>query len=196
MCPPSGLTQVRRSDAYAVRLADNAASGRCGLRTMRLPFGGHGLGLSGVREDLPLLDQEIGEQHHDLVMSSLASELDLLLGTVIINNATGARWRRSPNGQPAILTASAGELDVVAMVNRRIGPGGPRAQALRRLSRRSRWPGQASALASALAPARTRISRLTSAGGLRTTRRLPVHVRKAKGLEAGHTATVRPAVRV
>lgn len=87
---------------------------------------GRGLALSGVPEDLQLLDQEIGEQPHDAVMQALAAEVGLFLGTVIINSAAGARWRVWPNGHPVILTASGRELDVVAIVSRRFSTDRPR----------------------------------------------------------------------
>jgi hypothetical protein len=87
---------------------------------------GHGLALSGVPEDLQLLDQEIGEPHQDAVPMALANQAGLFLGTVIINSAAGARWRVWPNGHPVVLTASGRELDVVAIANRRFRTGGPR----------------------------------------------------------------------
>lgn len=87
---------------------------------------GQGLALSGVPEDLQLLDQEIGEQRHDAGMTALASEVGLFLGTVIINSAAGARWWVWPNGHPAVLTASGRELDVVAMAGRRFSTGAAR----------------------------------------------------------------------
>lgn len=86
----------------------------------------HGLALRGIPEDLHLLDQEIGEQHHDAVMTALAGEVGLFLGTVIINSAAGARWRVWPNGHPVVLTASGRELDVVAIASCRFSAGGPR----------------------------------------------------------------------
>jgi hypothetical protein len=54
---------------------------------------GYGLALSGVPEDLELLDQEIGKRSDDAVMTGLAGEVGLFLGTVIVNSAAGARWR-------------------------------------------------------------------------------------------------------
>ena len=87
---------------------------------------GHGLALSGVPQDLRVLDDEIGEQDHDALMAALANDIGLFLGTVIIDNAAGARWQVWPNGHPVILTASGRELDVVAMANRRSSTGGPR----------------------------------------------------------------------
>jgi hypothetical protein len=81
----------------------------------------HGLELSGVPEDLPLLDREIGAQPHDAVMTALVGEVGLFLGTVIIDSAAGARWRVWPNGHPVIVTASGRELDVVALVDRSFG---------------------------------------------------------------------------
>jgi hypothetical protein len=52
---------------------------------------GHGLALSGVPEDLQLLDREIGEQRPDAAMTALVGEVGLFLGTVIINSAADAR---------------------------------------------------------------------------------------------------------
>jgi Family of unknown function (DUF6278) len=77
------------------------------------------LALSGVPEDLPLLDHEIGD--HPDVMTVPVGEVGLFLGTAIINGGTGARWRVWPNGHPVIVTASGRELDVVALANRRFG---------------------------------------------------------------------------
>jgi hypothetical protein len=74
---------------------------------------------------LQLLDREIGEQRPDAAMTALVGEIGLFLGTVIINSATGARWRVWPNGHPVILTASGRELDVVAIANRRFSMDGP-----------------------------------------------------------------------
>jgi Family of unknown function (DUF6278) len=85
-----------------------------------------GLALSGVPHDLELLDDEIGEQDHDALMAAPASDAGLFLGTVIVNNAAGARWRVWPNGHPVVVTASGRELDVVAVANRRFSTGGPR----------------------------------------------------------------------
>jgi hypothetical protein len=86
---------------------------------------GRGFALSGVPQDLEVLDDEAGEQDHD-ALTALASDAGLFLGTVIINNAAGARWRVWPNGHPVVLTASGYELDVVAVANRRFSTGGPR----------------------------------------------------------------------
>jgi hypothetical protein len=77
----------------------------------------HGLVLSGVPEDLQLLDEVISEQLHDVVASALVGEVGLFLGSVIINSAAGARWRVWPNGHPVIVTAAGRELDVVALAN-------------------------------------------------------------------------------
>jgi hypothetical protein len=87
---------------------------------------GRGLALSGVPQDLQLLDDETGEQDHDALMTAPASDAGLFLGTVIINNTAGARWRVWPNGHPVVRTASGHELDVVAIANRRFSTGGPR----------------------------------------------------------------------
>jgi Family of unknown function (DUF6278) len=83
---------------------------------------GCGLELSGVSQDLALLDDEIGEQDHD-ALTALASDAGLFLGTVIISNAAGARWLVWPNGHPVVLLASGRELDVVAIANRRFSTG-------------------------------------------------------------------------
>jgi hypothetical protein len=81
----------------------------------------HGLALSGVPEDLQRLDEVIGEQPHDAVVTALVGEVGLFLSTVIIYSAAGARWRVWPNGHPVIVTAAGRELDVVALANGRIG---------------------------------------------------------------------------
>ena len=86
----------------------------------------YGLALSGVPEDLELLDQEIGERPDDAVMTGLAGEVGLFLGAVIVNSAVGARWRVWPNGHPVVLMASGRELDVVAIGNRRFSRDGTR----------------------------------------------------------------------
>lgn len=102
----------------------NVHLGLC--RALRSWAQGRGFALSGVPQDLELLDDEIGEQDHDAVMAALANDAGLFLGSVIINNAAGARWRVWPNGHPVVLTASGRELDVVAMASRRFGTGGSR----------------------------------------------------------------------
>jgi hypothetical protein len=86
---------------------------------------GYGLALSGVPEDLQLLDQEIGEWPDDAVMT-LAGEVGLFLGTVIVTSAPDARWRVWPNGHPVVLTAPGRELDVIAIANRQFRTDGPR----------------------------------------------------------------------
>jgi hypothetical protein len=83
----------------------------------------HGLALNGVPEDLQLLDEVLGEQPHDVVMSALAGEVGLFLGSVIINGAAGARWRLWPNGHPVVVTAAGRELDVVALAHDRFATG-------------------------------------------------------------------------
>ena len=119
---PRGLA-VFGSSGYA-RDVDllNAHLGRC--PALRSWAQGRGFALSGVPQDLQLLDHEIGEQDRDALMTALANEAGLFLGTVIINNAAGARWRVWPNGHPVVLTASGRELDVVAIANRRFSTGG------------------------------------------------------------------------
>jgi hypothetical protein len=84
-----------------------------------------GIALSGVPDDLLLLDQEIGEQPRDPVLTKLANEVGLFLGTMIINNVEGARWRVWPNGHPVVLTASGREHDVIGLANRRMRADGP-----------------------------------------------------------------------
>ncbi len=87
---------------------------------------GRGLVLTGVPQDLELLDDEIGELDHDPLMTALANDVGLFLGAVIVSNAAGARWRVWPNGHPVVLTASSRELDVVAVASRRFSTGAPR----------------------------------------------------------------------
>lgn len=104
---------------------------------------GRGLSLRAEPENLRLLDQEIAEELHRLdqevrerpddkalkarhrLVHHAAGEAGKFLGTVIISNAAGARWRVWPNGHPVIVTGSGRELDVAALANRRFSTGGP-----------------------------------------------------------------------
>lgn len=85
----------------------------------------HGLALSGIPEDLELLDQAIDELPTEGELPP-GSEAGLFLGTVIIACVAGACWRVWPNGHPVIRLASGRELDVVAMGDDRVSKGAPR----------------------------------------------------------------------
>jgi Family of unknown function (DUF6278) len=85
-----------------------------------------GFVLSGVPEDLELLDQAIDEWHHDGQTATLANEAGLFLGTVIIASIPGARWQLWPNGHPVLRLASGREVDAVALGGDRVSKGGPR----------------------------------------------------------------------
>jgi hypothetical protein len=86
----------------------------------------HGITLSGVPEDLELLDWAIGEWAHDPQAAGLGSEAGLFLGTVIIGSVAGACWRMWPDGHPVVRLRSGRELDVVALANSRVTSGYPR----------------------------------------------------------------------
>jgi uncharacterized protein DUF6278 len=85
----------------------------------------HGLVLSGIPEDLELLDQVIDELS-PMEPSAQGNEAGLFLGTVILASVAGTRWRVWPNAHPVIRLASGRELDVVAMGNDRVRKGTPR----------------------------------------------------------------------
>jgi hypothetical protein len=87
---------------------------------------GRGLALSGVPEDLQMLDQELDGQPDDALLTPPAGEVGLFLGSVIVNSAVGAQWRVWPNGHPIVVTTSGRELDVVALANRRLSTDGAR----------------------------------------------------------------------
>jgi hypothetical protein len=90
----------------------------------------NGFVLSGVPEDLELLDRAIDEWPvaAQLPQSNAAPghEAGLFLGTVIIASLPGAGWRLWPNGHPVVLLPSGRELDVVAIGIRRVNEGMPR----------------------------------------------------------------------
>lgn len=86
----------------------------------------HGFILTGVPEDLELLDQAIDEWSNDAQGALLGTEAGLFLGTVIIASVAGARWRVWPNGHPVVRLASGRELDAVAVGDDRVSKGVPR----------------------------------------------------------------------
>ncbi len=90
----------------------------------------HGLVLSGMPEELELLDQVIDELPTDGELPAPGNEAGLFLGTVIVRSVVGAHWRVWPNGHPVIRLASGRELDVVAMGNDRVSKGAPRLMAV------------------------------------------------------------------
>ena len=85
-----------------------------------------GFVLSGVPEDLELLDQAIDDWHHDGQTATLGNEAGLFLGAVIIASVPGARWQLWPNGHPVLRLTSGRELDVVALGGDRVCAGTPR----------------------------------------------------------------------
>jgi hypothetical protein len=98
--------------------------GRC--ERLRGWASARGFVLSGVPEDLELLDQAIDEWRNDTETAALANEAGLYLGTVIIASAVGARWRVWPNGHPVVRLASGHDVDVVAVGGDRVRQGAPR----------------------------------------------------------------------
>jgi hypothetical protein len=88
-----------------------------------------GFVLSGIPEDLELLDQAIDERpvgEFNAPWFLAESEIGLFLGTVIIASLAGARWHLWPNGHPVIRLPSGRDLDVVAMGSARVSKGAPR----------------------------------------------------------------------
>ncbi|HVB70145.1 MAG TPA: DUF6278 family protein [Acidimicrobiales bacterium] len=72
---------------------------------------------SGVR----LLEENIDEWRHDPVLGpKLGNEAGLFLGGVLVNVIDGARWVAWPNGHPVVRLVSGREVDVTALVARRI----------------------------------------------------------------------------
>jgi hypothetical protein len=101
--------------------------GRCeGLRNWARM---RGFALSGIPEDLELLDQAIDERPIGAFNDpwcQAEGEVGLFLGTVIVASLAGACWRLWPNGHPVMRLASGRELDVVAMGSARVSTGVPR----------------------------------------------------------------------
>jgi len=88
-----------------------------------------GFVLSGIPEDLELLDQAIDDRSVGEFNAPGAlpeGEVGLFLGAVIIASLAGARWCLWPNGHPVIRLASGRDLDVVAMGSARLSKGAPR----------------------------------------------------------------------
>src|SRR5947209_19959120 len=98
--------------------------GRC--EPLRRWAWAHGFVLSGVPDDLELLDQALDEGDEDAQIAAVGNAAGLFLGTVIITGVPGARWRVWPNGHPVVRLASGRELDVVAVANNRVHQGAPR----------------------------------------------------------------------
>jgi hypothetical protein len=90
-------------------------------RCQRLPAWARarGLQLTGIPEDLGLLDQAIG---HAAIegLAPLAAEAGLFLGTVIIAGVPGARWQLWPNGHPVVRLPAGRDVDVVAVAGDRV----------------------------------------------------------------------------
>jgi hypothetical protein len=83
----------------------------------------HGVALNDDPEGLEALDSHLDvwfadSSHHFHV--SLANEVGIYLGNVIVKSVTGAQWKVWPNGHPVISFASASELDVIAKVGERL----------------------------------------------------------------------------
>ncbi len=88
-----------------------------------------GFVLSGIPQDLELLDQAIDERpvgEFNAPGALPEGEVGLFLGAVIIASLWGARWRLWRNGHPVIHLASGRDLDVVAMGSARLSKGAPR----------------------------------------------------------------------
>jgi len=98
--------------------------GQC--RRLQGRAGGHGLALTGVREDLAGLDQAIdGWGGEPDVVGWPGNEAGLFAGTVIIGSVRGALWALWPNGHPVVRLAGGRHLDVVALAHDRVASGRP-----------------------------------------------------------------------
>jgi uncharacterized protein DUF6278 len=63
------------------------------------------------------------ETHHGKV--DLSNEVGIYLGTVIIKNVEGSKWRAWPNGHPVIRLRGGEDLDVTRFANDRLNHSGP-----------------------------------------------------------------------
>jgi hypothetical protein len=83
----------------------------------------HGVVLTDDFASLEALDVHMDEwpaesNHHEYV--DLGNEVGIYLGNVIVKNVSGTRWRVWPNGHPVISLRSGTEMDVIAMVAKRL----------------------------------------------------------------------------
>jgi hypothetical protein len=86
----------------------------------------HGVNLSGEPDTLEVLDQSMDAWATDPRLAArLATDAGLYFGTVIVGHVPGARWHAWPNGHPVVRLASDCDLDVTALVDRRLVGHGP-----------------------------------------------------------------------
>jgi hypothetical protein len=83
----------------------------------------HGVVLTDDLASLEELDAHIDEWNADPLhfeSVDLGNEVGMYVGSVIVQNIAGARWRIWPNGHPVISLESGKECDVIALTNERI----------------------------------------------------------------------------
>lgn len=118
--PARGVAVFGSADKRAPDRFENLALSCDGLREWSR---NHGLILDDSPESLNELDELLDswnadETHHGKV--DLSNEVGIYLGTVVIKNVEGGRWRVWPNGHPVIRLLSGKELDVTRIVNDRL----------------------------------------------------------------------------
>jgi hypothetical protein len=87
----------------------------------------HGVVLTDDLASLEALDLHLDQwsadsSHHEHV--DLGNEVGIYLGDVIVKDLVGASWKVWPNGHPVISLPSGFEVDVVAMVGKRLAGAG------------------------------------------------------------------------
>ena len=123
--------RARRGGASA--RADGALRGR----TVELPEGmspspefaawaaAQGVPLTGDRAGLGRVDAHLDRWTRTEMGPALGNEVGLYLGQVLARQVPGACWVVWPNGHPVARLASGREVDVVALVHRRLDSGAP-----------------------------------------------------------------------
>jgi len=83
----------------------------------------HGVILTDDLASLEELDAHLDEWNADpshFESVDLGNEVGMYVGSAILQNVAGARWRIWPNGHPVIALESGEDCDVIALVNERI----------------------------------------------------------------------------
>jgi hypothetical protein len=87
----------------------------------------HGLNLDDGPESLKALDERLDSWNFDATdhgQVDLANEVGIYLGTVIIKNLEGSKWRVWPNGHPVVLLHGGRDFDVTRFANDRLNHSG------------------------------------------------------------------------
>ncbi len=79
----------------------------------------HGVTLADDPDSLAVLERSLAEWNtHPPTHPFLEHEIGCYVGTVIVRNSHGARWRVWPNGHPVVQLSSGADLDVFEQVRR------------------------------------------------------------------------------